>query len=60
VIFVAPNEVLFLGRTSSLRWKKGRGIYSRSQNVAVADMEGQIIQPKYGQIIRPARISGPE
>jgi hypothetical protein len=60
VIFVAPNEVFFLGRTSSLRWKKGRGIYSPSQNVAVVDLEGRIIRPKYGQIIQPAGISGPE
>jgi hypothetical protein len=57
---VAPNEVFFLCRTSILRWKKGRGIYSPSQNVAVAESEGRIIRPKFGQIIRPARISGPE
>jgi hypothetical protein len=60
MIFVAPNEVFFLSRTSSLRWKKGRGIYIPSQNVAVADSEGQIIRPKFGRIIRPAGISGPE
>jgi hypothetical protein len=56
---VAPNGVFFLCRTSSLRWKKGRGIYSPSQNVAVADLEGQIIRPKYGRIIRLAGLSAP-
>jgi hypothetical protein len=60
VILVAPNEVFFLCRTSSLRWKKGRGIYSPSQNVAITDLEGRIIRPKYGQIIRPAGLSGPD
>jgi hypothetical protein len=54
VDLVAPNEVFFLCRTSSLRWKKGRGIYSPSQNVAVAELEGRIIRPKYGRIIRLA------
>jgi hypothetical protein len=49
---VAPNGVFFLGRTSNLRWKKGRGIYSPSQNVAVAVLEGRII--------RPAGLSGPK
>jgi hypothetical protein len=52
VILVAPNGVFFLCRTSSLRWKKGKGIYSPTQNVAVAVVEGRIIRPKYGRIIR--------
>jgi hypothetical protein len=59
VNLVAPNGVFFLCRTSSLRLKKGRGIYSPSQYVAVADLEGQIIRPKYRRIIRPAGLSGP-
>jgi hypothetical protein len=61
VIFVALNGVFFLFGMSSLSWKKGRGIYSPSQNVAVAvsGVEG-IIQPKYDRIIRPAGLSGPE
>jgi hypothetical protein len=54
VDLVAPNGVFFLCRTSSLRWKKGRGIYSPSQRRGrAADLEGQIIRPKYGRIIRP-------
>jgi hypothetical protein len=60
---VAPNEVFFLCRTSCFLGKNGRGIYSPSQNVAVAELEGRIIRPKYGRfgrIIRPlAGISGP-
>jgi hypothetical protein len=56
---VAPNGVFFLCRMSNLRLKKGRDIYSPSQNVAVADLEGRIIRPKYGRIIRPAGLSGP-
>jgi hypothetical protein len=48
VDLVAPNEVFFLCRTSSFLGKKGRGIYSPSQNVAVAELEGRIIRPKYG------------
>jgi hypothetical protein len=56
---VAPNGVFFLCRMSSLRLKKLRGIYSPSQNVSVADLEGRIIRPKYGRIIRLARLSAP-
>jgi hypothetical protein len=59
VNLVAPNGVFFLCRTSSLRLKKGRGIYSPSQNVAIADLEGRIIRPKYGRIIRLAGLSAP-
>jgi len=52
--------VFFLSSSSSLRWKKGRGIYTPSQNVAVADLEGRIIRPKLGRIIRPlAGLSAP-
>jgi hypothetical protein len=55
VIFVAPNEVFFLLRTSNLRWKKGRGIYSPSQNVAVAASGGGELSAKVisGPIISP-------
>jgi hypothetical protein len=51
VNLVAPNMVFFLHSSSSLRWKKGRGIYSPSQNVVVAVVEGRII--------RLAGLSGP-
>jgi hypothetical protein len=33
---LAPNSVLFLMRMSSLRRKKGRGIYSPSRDLAIA------------------------
>jgi hypothetical protein len=42
VNFVAPNMVFFLLGMSSLRWKKGMGIYSPSQNVAVAASGGRL------------------
>jgi hypothetical protein len=63
---VAPNGVFFLFGTSSLRWKKRRGIYSPSQNVAVAvsggrGLSGQSMAGLSGQPDYPARneISGP-
>jgi hypothetical protein len=59
VDLVAPNEVFFLCWTSNLMWKKGRDIYSPSQNVAIAELEGRIIRPKYDRIIRLARLSAP-
>jgi hypothetical protein len=42
-IWVASNIVLFLSRMDSLRWKKGRGIYSPSRDVAIDASGGQII-----------------
>jgi hypothetical protein len=57
---VAPNIVLFLMRTSNLRWKKGRGIYSPSRDLAIAASAGWIIRPKVGRIIRPTGLSGSE
>jgi hypothetical protein len=59
-IRLAPNSVLFLMRTSSLRKKKGRGIYSPSQDLAIAASGDRIIWPKVGKIIRLAGLSGPE
>jgi hypothetical protein len=55
-----PNSLLFLMRTSSLRMKKGRVIYSPSRDLAIAASGDQIIWPKVGRIIRQARLSGPE
>jgi hypothetical protein len=57
---LAPNSVLFLMRTSSLRKKKGMGIYSPSRDLAVAASGDRIIRPKVGRIIRLAGLSGPE
>jgi hypothetical protein len=61
---VAPNGVFFLFGTSSLRWKKGRGIYSPSQIVVVAvsgGLSGQSMAVLSGQPDYLARneISGP-
>jgi hypothetical protein len=45
VNFVAPIMVFLSSGMSSLRNKKGRGIYSPSRNVAVAASRGRIILP---------------
>jgi hypothetical protein len=57
---LAPNSVLFLKRTSSLRKKMGRDIYSPSRDLAVAASRDRIIRPKVGRIIWEAGLSGPE
>jgi hypothetical protein len=60
VNFEASIMVFLSLGTSSLRKKKGKGIYSPSQNVAVVASGDRIIRPKVGRIIRPAGLSGPE
>jgi hypothetical protein len=56
VDFVAPNVVFFNGGTSSWRRKKERGIYTSSQNVAIAALEGGIIRVKGARISSPRNI----
>jgi hypothetical protein len=48
VIWVAPNSVLFLSSSSSLRKKMGRGIYTPPRIVAIVVLQGRIFRSKYG------------
>jgi hypothetical protein len=53
VIWVALNRVLFLSSSSSLRWKKGRGIYTPSKIVAIAALGAGLFGQKGGKLSSP-------
>jgi hypothetical protein len=59
-IWVAPNSILFLSRTSSLGKNRGRGIYTPPKIVAVAAARAGLSGPSLDRIIQPGQIIRPE